>query len=178
MVHEIFVALAEVAIAEETTIGTERTGMRTAQHQVPTLVDERCLAACWCTPQEEHEMVAARAEQADDFVGERLPTLPTMAEGLMLSHGEAGVEQEHPLPGPACQVATHGDGGTRLGLYLLKDITQGRRKFHAIIDTETQSMSLTYPMIGILTQDDHLDLIEGSAVESIKDELARRKAET
>lgn len=30
VVHEIFVALAEVAIAEETTIGTERTGMRTA----------------------------------------------------------------------------------------------------------------------------------------------------
>lgn len=30
VVHEIFVALAEVAIAEETTIGTQGTGMRTA----------------------------------------------------------------------------------------------------------------------------------------------------
>lgn len=101
-----------------------------------------------------------------------------MTECLMSPYGETGVQEEHPLTGPTAKIPTLRNRSSRLGLYLLKDITQGRRKFHAIIDTEAQSMSLTYPMIWILTQDDHLDLIEGSAIESIKDELARRKAET
>lgn len=176
MVHEIFVALAEVAIAEESPISTQRTGMRAAEHQMAAGVDEGCLSAGRCTPQQEHQMLSVLAEQADDLVGESLPTMPAMAERLMGAHSETGVEKKYTLTGPAAQIAALRDRRARLGLYLLEDIAQRGREFHAIVDTKAQTMSLPYPMVRVLPQDDHLDLVKWRTVEGIEDKVSGRKA--
>ncbi len=173
---QILVALAEMTIAEEAAIGTERTGMRTAEHQMAAGVDEGCLSAGRCTPQQEHQMLSVLAEQADDLVGESLPTMPAMAERLMGAHSETGVEKEYTLTGPAAQIAALRDRRARLGLYLLEDIAERGREIDPIIDAETESLGLAHTVIRILTQYDHLDLVKWGAVESIEDEVARREA--
>ena len=173
---QVLVALQEMLVAKEAAIGTERTGMRAPEHQMARGVDEGCLAACGGAPQHEHEMLPVLAEQADDLVGEGLPPVSAMAEGLAGTHGEAGVEQEHTLAGPAAQIAALGDGGTGLGLYLLEDIAQRGREIHPVIHAEAKPMGLARAMIGVLAQDDHLDLAERRTVESIEDEMPWRIA--
>lgn len=118
-------------------------------------------------------MLPVKAEQAYDLIGKCLPTVPAMAESLVLPYGQTGVEEEHTLSGPAAQIAAYRDGRARLGLYLLKDIAERRRKLHTVIHTEAESVSLARPMIRVLPQDDNLDLTEWGAVESIEYEMPR-----
>ena len=94
----------------------------------------------------------------------------------MCPHSETGVEKEHALTSPTAEIATHRDRSSRLSLYLLEDITQRGREFHAIVDTKAQAMSLSYPMVGVLSQDDHLDLVKWCTVEGIEDKVSGRKA--
>ena len=73
-------------------------------------VDELRLALGIAAPEDEHKARLLLAERLDDGVGEAFPAPALMGAGLMLAHGEGGVEQEHALPGPACQVAGGGQG--------------------------------------------------------------------
>lgn len=102
--------------------------------------------------------------------------MSAMAECLMCPHSETGVEKEHALTSPTAEIATHRDRSSRLSLYLLEDITQRGREFHAIVDTKAQTMSLPYPMVRVLPQDDHLDLVKWRTVEGIEDKVSGRKA--
>ena len=99
-----------------------------------------------------------------------------MTECLVCPHSETGVEKEHSLTSPTAEIATHRDRSSRLSLYLLEDITQRGREFHAIVDTKAQTMSLPYPMVRVLPQDDHLDLVKWRTVEGIEDKVSGRKA--
>ena len=131
---------------------------------------------CGGAPQHEHEMLPVLAEQADDLVGEGLPPVSAMAEGLVGTHGEAGVEQEHALAGPAAQIAALGDGRAGLGLYLQEDVAQRGRKIHPVIHAEAEAVGLARSVVGVLAQDDHLDLVGRCAVEGVEDEVSRRVA--
>lgn len=102
--------------------------------------------------------------------------MSAMAECLVCPHSETGVEKEHALSSPTAEIATHRDRSSRLSLYLLEDITQRGREFHAIVDTKAQTMSLPYPMVRVLPQDDHLDLVKWRTVEGIEDKVSGRKA--
>lgn len=69
-------------------------------------------------------MLAALGNGSDNSVSECFPAVAAMAESLMSTHAEAGVQQEHALLGPTCEVATNGNGSACLRLYLLQDIAQ------------------------------------------------------
>ena len=62
-----------------------------------------------------------------------------------------------------------GDGGTEVGIDFLDDIHQRRRHLNAVGHREAESHSLTGLMVGVLPQDDHLHLVEGSMVEGSED---------
>jgi hypothetical protein len=96
-----------------------------------------------------------------------------MAEGLMLTHTKASVQQKDTLLCPSCQVAALGNRRPRLSLYLLKDILKRRRELHTVVHTEAKPMSLTGFMVRILSQDNHPHLVKRRSIESVEDKPSR-----
>lgn len=90
--------------------------------------------------------------------------------GLMGSHGERGVEQQHPLVGPACEIA-RGGGYLRAEVIVdfFDDVDQRGRYGNSLRYGETEAMGLPRLVVGVLTEDDHFHLVEGSVVESGED---------
>jgi len=121
-------------------------------------------------------MLFLSVDDADHSICEFFPTTSLMRTCLMLAHGEGGVEQKHTLLGPTGEVATGGNGGTSVVLYLLEDVEQRRGKRHSVVDRETQSMGLTWLMIGILSQKDYLQLLEWTEIEGIENQTGGRIA--
>ena len=123
-------------------------------------------------------MLSLSGQGMDGSIGEGLPTQGRMAVGLMGTDGQGGVEQQHSLFGPSCEIATRWDGCAEVLLNLLEDILQRRWKQHTVLYGEAQTMCLSWLVVGVLSDDDHLDLVEGTEVEGIEDERARRIART
>lgn len=169
MLDEVFVALQEMSVAHEAAHGAERAGVSAREDKVSALVDEGSLSSCRSAPKHEDEMFASPAEGGDGSICERLPSLAAMAEGLVLANRKTGVQQEDALPCPACQVAAHGDGCSRLGLYLLEDVLERGRERYAVVHAEAESVSLSGAVVRVLPQDDHAHFMERCRVEGVED---------
>ena len=94
----------------------------------------------------------------------------------MGTHGERGVEQQHALAGPPREVAVLRHGHAKVIANLAEDVLQRRGEGHAGLHGEAQPMGLSRLMVGVLADDDHLHLVEGTEVEGIEDETGRRVA--
>lgn len=90
-----------MAASEETPVGRQRRGVRSRQHVVFRLVNQRFLGNGITAPQQEDDAVATLREGLDGGVGEGFPAVALMAAGLVGTYREGGVEQQHPLVGPA-----------------------------------------------------------------------------
>ncbi len=176
MLSQVFVALEEMSVAHEAAEGTEGAGVCARQDEVSTAVDECGLASGGCAPEHEDEVFAAAVEGGDGGVGERLPSVSAVAEGLVLADGEARVEQEDALPCPAHEVAGGGDGCARLGLHLLEDVLKRWREGDAVVHAEAESVGLSGSVIRVLAEDDDAHLVEGCRVEGVEDEVSGRIA--
>jgi hypothetical protein len=62
----------------------------------------------------------------------------------------------------------------KVSLYFFEDIYQRGGRRHIWPDRKTQTMRLSGPMVGILSQYYHRHLIQGSTVQSVKTVLAGR----
>lgn len=176
MLREVFVALVEVAVAHEASHGTQGAWVCALQDKVAALVDECCLPSCRSTPKHEDKIVAALVKSGDGGVSKCLPTLAAMAESLMLADGKAGVQEEHALLCPSCQVAALRDRCSRLGLYLTKNVLERRREGYAVVHAKAKSVCLPRAVIRVLPKDNDAHLVERRRVEGIEDEPPRRIA--
>ncbi len=193
MLLQIVVAQGEVVAAEEPVVGREGRRMRTFEHAVFAPIDEHLLVAGVASPKQEDDVRTIGGKRLDGSVGECLPTLACMTVGHASLHGERSVEQQDALVGPCAEVAAVGQGrgtshrpwiGTRhhhgrlseLAHQFLVDVEQRRREGNARLHREAQAMSLPRFVIGILSEDDNLHLVERRAVEGFEDEASGRIA--
>ena len=105
--------------------------------------------------------VRPRVQRADRRFGDGLPTFALVAVRMADPHGQAPVEQHDALPGPRCQVAVVRHGQAKVVGQLLIDVGEasGNRPDiggHA----ETQADRMARGGVGILTDDQHLDVVE------------------
>lgn len=80
--------------------------MRRLDHTVPRSVHQRAFLLRKPSPQQKHHacLPPLLRDPADDMVRECLPE-GSVGVRLALADGEAGVEEEHPLPRPGLEVA-------------------------------------------------------------------------
>lgn len=180
---EILVTEIEMIVTKEATIGTEGTGVSRAQDTMLVLVDESRLLAGRSSPEEEDETLALAAEGGDDGIGKLLPALSAVTEGLVSTHAEAGVEQEHTLIGPASQVVWPLAGVAEgcllvkaFSLYLLHDVDKRGWRGDVLRYAEAQAVRLSRFVVRVLAQDDYLDLVERCRVEGVEDKATGRIA--
>ena len=111
---------------------------------------QRCLLTRRSTPKHKDQSLTLSAQRTDNSIRKRFPSVSAMTESLMLTHTQTGVQQEHALLGPSGKITALRHRGTRLSLYLLKDIHQGRRELHAVIHAEAQTVCLTGLVVRVL----------------------------
>ena len=110
----------------------------------------------------------------DGCIGKLFPSLTLMRPGLMGTYRQCGIEQQHTLLRPTGQVPTLRHRCPQIRLYFLEYILQGRRKGDSVIDGKTQTMRLPWPVIRVLSDNNHLRFVIRTEVESIKNQLSRR----
>ena len=133
---------------------------------VPAAVYERSLALRVCAPEDENYVLATLGERAHDGIREDLPALVLVASGAMRGYGESGVQEQHALVGPLQQV--------RHVSKLLRDVEERRRRLDVRRDIKRQSLGLPGLVIGVLSENDDLDLVERGAVEGVEYLAGRR----
>ena len=165
-----------MSASEEAAVCRQGAWVGTLEDVVARGVYQFGLAPCRCSPKQEDESFPIPRQGFYDGIGEGFPPSARMAERLVGTDAEAGVEQEHSLPCPTGEVATLWYGSARFRLYLLKDVPERWRKWYAVLNGEAKSVCLPVAMVGVLPQNDHLNVVERCLVEGIEDEPCRRKA--
>ena len=168
------VGAAEVPAAEKPAISRQRRRMHRRQHQMLGRVDQLLLALGMGAPQHEHQMRLMLADHFDDPIGEKLPALARVGIGVGALDGHGGVEHQHALVGPALQVAVVGDVDVQVALELFIDVHQRRRRRHARLHREAQTVGLARAVVRVLAEDHHLDLVQRRRVERVENHRARR----
>ena len=161
--------------ASEEGAARQRGWMRRFEHEVTGGIDERGLAPCEVSPQEEHDPVAALGNRADHGIGEFLPADAAVGGSLPRPDGQDRIEQQHYLPSPGLQdgAPAHPDG--QGGLDFLEDVLERGRSGYVIGDAETQPHGLTVAVVRVLPQDHGLDLIQWGQFEGFENLAARRE---
>ena len=81
-----------------------------------------------------------------------------------MPHSETGIEQQYSLAGPAHEVAVTGNReALQVIAQLLVHVSQAGGHLYTQPDTEAQTVCLSGAMVGILAQDDHFNLVDGTS---------------
>ena len=80
-----------------------------------------------------------------------------------------GVQQQHALLGPAVEVPACGNRCSGVVVHLLEDVLQRGWEGDAVADREAESVGLPGTVIGVLSDDDDLQLLERTFVEGPED---------
>jgi len=160
------VRLLEVSIVKESPVSTERTRMRTLQHQVLTGVDALDSALRWLAPgQEHHASCTLRSHGVDDLLCELLPSFVRVGVRGVRLHRQACVEQQDAAVGPWREKPTvlrRRSEGWIVPFEALVDVLQGWRSGCGRADGEAEAVCLVVVVVGILADDDGFDGLEGS----------------
>lgn len=143
-------------------------------HHVAVLVDQRDLLLGVVAPEDEHGWIGPLGHCADHRVGDLLPALGLVGVRLAAADRQHRVEQEDALLGPRHQIAVVRDGQAELVVHLLVDVAQGRRRLHARLDREAQTVPLALAVVGVLAEDEHLHPVVRRGLERGEDLLTRR----
>ena len=144
------------------------------EHQMVGVCDELFLAARIAAPEQEDDGPLMRVELLDDGVGEVGPADLAVAVGLTAAHGQGGVEQQDALLGPGDQAAGVRRGQAHIILQLGENILQAGRQRHARPHRKTQPLGLSRAVIGVLPEQDGLDVGVGRVAQGVKDVLHGR----
>ncbi len=101
------------------------------------------------------------------MIGKRFPPLLPMGTGFSPPNGQNRIEQQHALPGPACQISRDclGRFEIEIGSELLQDISERGWRRHSCRYREGQAVCLPGSVIRILAQDDDTCFGERSQLE-------------
>jgi len=98
------VRLLEVSIVKESPVSTERTRMRTLQHQVLTGIDALHSALRRLAPGQEYDASCTlRSHSVDDLLCELLPSFVCVRVCGVRLHRQTGVEQQDAAVRPWCE---------------------------------------------------------------------------
>ena len=173
---QVCVSEAEVMVAEETGVSGERGGMGRTEDEVARTVYDGALALCVAAPEDEDQVLFLLVQKTYDRVSKCLPSFSLVRTGFVGSYRQGCIQQENALFGPAGQVAACRDVSANVISYLFENILQGGWELNPIVDRETQSVSLSRSVVGVLTDDDHLDRLKRAKVEGIEDVCTGRIA--
>jgi hypothetical protein len=139
------------------------------EDDVLRLVDELGLLLGVAAPEDEHDRVGLVVDLPDDGVGELLPALVLVGIGGVGLHGEHGVDHEHALLGPGDEIPVIGDLAAHLVAQFLVHVEERGRRLDAGLDGEAQAVGLVVVVVGVLAEQEHVDLVVRGVFEGRED---------
>ena len=174
VLDEIGVGTGEWTAAEKSTAGRKRAWVWAFDDMVAVCVDESDFALRVRTPEDEDHGCLARGKLGDDGVGECFPAMAGVALWASLGDGEGGVQKEHALLSPAEETAVVWTCAADVALHFFENIQQRWRRLHTGTHGKAESVGLPWPVIRVLSDNNHLRFVIRTEVESIKNQLSRR----
>jgi len=113
------------------------------------------------------------AHHLDDSIGEALPASACMRAGIALLHRQRGIEHQHALIRPMLQIAVTRRIDVQIALELLENVLQRRRWRNARLHGEAQPMGLAGAVVGVLSENDHLNPLQRCRIQRIEDQRPR-----
>lgn len=139
-----------------------------------TRINQTLLGNGVISPKNKDQMIPLFGKRPDGGIGKLFPAMARMRSGLSGPNGKGSIQEQHPFPSPFLQVAGMRHGNPQVGIQLLENVLKTWRERHSVGNRERKAMGLSWTMIGILSQNHDLHLVEGSKVEGIKDQRAWR----
>ena len=87
---------------------------------------------------------------------------------LVSPDGQDGVQEQDPLLRPRDEVAVVGDRATHVGLQFAEHVDQTRRRLDPGLDRKAKPVRLARAVIGVLTEQEHLDPIKRGQFERVE----------
>lgn len=162
------IGLGKVLAPKEPPMRRESGGMHGFEHVMLGGIDELLLGLCMFPPKQEDHPLAFFGDRADGRVGEFFPSLLGMGIGFSGSHREHGVEQEHPLLGPGGEIAMTPGSNSQVVMDFFINVLQRWRDSLSSWHGEGKSHGLSWSVIRILSQDDHLDFVQCATVKCME----------
>ena len=172
---EVGVGGREMSTTDETTVGTEGTGVRGGEDKMTTAVDVLPLALGITAPKHKDQVLTPFVECGNSSIGEFLPAFVLMAACAVRLDGEGGIEQQGSLFRPTGEVARCGDRLAEVTVEFLVDIIQRRRDRHVLRYRETEPLRLPDFVVRVLPDNDHTDTIERAYIKGTEDLCGRGK---
>lgn len=111
-------------------------------------------------------------QRVNHGIGEGFPAFLLVGAGFVGFDREGGVNQKYALFGPAFKVAAGLRFVAEVAFDFLEDVLQGGRFGALLGHREAEAVGLTWFVVGILAQDNHLDSFKRAAVEGVEDVVA------
>ena len=144
------------------------------EDEIPLRVCDSSLFLGVTAPKHVYDALFAFGDRAYHGVGEGFPAAARMRRRFVCADGQHGVQEQYSLLGPAVEVARRGRGRPSVVGDLLEDILQRGRERHAVAYREAEPVGLSGTVVGVLTDDDHFQLVERAFVEGAEDVAAAR----
>ena len=109
-------------------------------------------------PEDEDDALLLVVDRAQHLVGEDLPALALVRRRPGLADRQRRVEQQHTLARPVVEASVAGRRDAQVGLELLEDVLQRRRRWYPPAHREAQAVRLPGAVVRVLAQDHGLDL--------------------
>ena len=154
-------------------MGWQRRGMGCFQDMMLVWVDTFGFVLGWFTPQQKHNTITLFVDDVNDLSSKLLPSTFRVWVWLAVFYSEGCIEHEHTLLCPFGEVAMFWCFELENGVifHILVNILERRWWQDWFHDAETQSMSLFRLVVGILTDDDNLNVLDGCGLEGIEDQI-------
>ncbi len=145
------------------------------QDQVLRIVQHRLFPLRRSSPEDKHDRAVLTVEHCDRGVRELLPSDPPVGVRLMGAHCQDSVQHENSLLRPLCKTSVIRDRTAQIIMELLINIHERRRDLHSLLHRKAEPVCLPVVVIGILSEDHDLHILQRSQMEGVKDILCRRK---
>jgi hypothetical protein len=120
----------------------------------------------WSAPQNPNQPRTTRHQAPQRRFHHLFPTEPLVRPSLSHFCGQGGVEHQHPLVGPILEVGRTLQGETAIARTLLEHVSKRRRpRQQRVGHAEGQPMCLAHAVVGVLSQQDHVDSVRRGAFE-------------
>lgn len=137
--------------------------MHTLEHAMPPSIDRRHPRFRRRAPHQEHDPPRPLLRHdVDDLLRELFPPLLRVAVGLLVAHGQDGVEHQHALFRPRHEQAAVLGRGLEVGVVLFeRDVDVLQRGWGgSLADGETESVGLVDVVVGVLAEDHGFHRVE------------------
>ena len=137
--------------AEKAVVCRKGRRVRALQNQMFALVNKRRFASCISAPEYKHVVLRSVGNKLYNAVGKPRPAAFGMGICKMFPYGKSGVQKQHALFCPLCQISAVGLGNSQIFVHFFEDVFQRGGKLDPFFNRKTQTVRLFGFVIGVLS---------------------------